>query len=93
MRAFVAISAVLVLAACTTPAARVEYRTVNVPVAMSCVPPELPPAPQGLETKESLRAISDPGQRYVRLAADWAARVARMAQTEAVISTCRQAAH
>ena len=64
-----------------------EVRIVEVP--RQCVPDGLGPAPTGLETKETLAAIADGPTRYVRLAADWAARVARMAEVEPVVVACR----
>jgi len=74
------------LAACATAQA-----PARAPTAISCVPANLGPAPADMETKESLRAIADPAERYVRLAADWARRAERMAETEAVIADCRKA--
>jgi hypothetical protein len=82
------LAACLLLAGCATrPPDAVP--PVSVAVAVSCVPAELAGAPQGLETRESLKAIKDPAERYVRIAADWAARFARMAETEPVVAACR----
>lgn len=58
-------------------------------VAVSCVPEEVGLTPAGLETRETLAAVTDGPKRYTRLAADWARRVARMAETEAVVNGCR----
>lgn len=58
-------------------------------VPASCIPEALGPAPTGLETRETLLAEPDGPRRYTRLASDWAARVARMAETEPTIAACR----
>jgi hypothetical protein len=81
------LAACLLLAGCATRPPNAG--PVSVAVAVSCVPAELAGAPQGLETRESLKAIKDPAERYVRIAADWAARFARMAETEPVVAACR----
>lgn len=89
-----ALLALLALTACagSERPARVVYQTVKVPVPVSCVPRTLSPAPAGLQTPQSLAAIPDGPERYVRLAADWFARVARMTETEAVVAGCQRAA-
>ncbi len=71
------------------PAPDVRYQPVPTPVAVSCVPGALGPSPTGLETKESLAAVPDGPRRYMRLYADWLARVARMTETEPVVQRCR----
>lgn len=60
------------------------------PIAVSCVPQQLPPVPDGLLTKEALAAIPEGPDRYVAIAADWAVRTARMLQTEPIIKNCRK---
>lgn len=77
---------VLALAACATDP---KPLTVNMPTASSCIPKALPPAPVGLESRESLAAAPEAGERYKRLYADWKVRVARMLETEPVIASCR----
>jgi hypothetical protein len=67
------------------------YQEVDKAVATSCVPAGLGPLPAGLLTREQLSAITDGPSRYVALAADWMARVARMEETEGVVAGCRKA--
>lgn len=78
------------LGACATaPPAKVVYQQVPMAVASTCIPAALPPAPQGLETRESLAAIPAGPDRYIRAVADDLARMARMDLTEGVIQACR----
>jgi hypothetical protein len=95
MKIALIIAAAALLAACgSTARPEPEIRTVEVktPVAVSCVPKGLPRPPEGLETRESLAAVSTPEERLQRLGADWLRRVARAELVEPVIAICERAA-
>ncbi len=90
-----AATACLMLVGCATPSGppREVYTSVNKEVPVSCVPDTLGTAPVGLMTPAQIAAIPDGPTRYVALAHDWFLRVARMNDTEAVITACQAAHH
>jgi hypothetical protein len=81
----------LSLTACTTtrPEPRVITQQVLVPVSQSCVPAELGGPPAYPDDDASLRAAVDGAARYALVAAGRLLRMARQAETESVIVSCR----
>lgn len=69
----------------------VVTQKVDVPVAASCVPPNLPDPPQYVDTDEALKAAPDAAERYRLVAAGRLQSRARLAQVEPVIKSCRVA--
>lgn len=90
MKALV-LAGLLFLASCATKSAEPVYitKTVQVPVAVSCVPPGLPPAPSYSDTAAALKAAAGPDQRYHLLSSEWPRRDARLAVLEGVVNACR----
>lgn len=82
------VAALMLLSGCAGD--RLQAKEVLIPVAVACVPDELPKAPEGLETRASLHAIPDPAERYRRMAVDWAVRAGWMTQAAPVVEICRQ---
>lgn len=84
----------MALAACATsrPEPKIVTQTVDVPVAVSCVPKDTPPAPAYTDTTEALKAAPDFAARYQLLAANHAVHVTREQILEAVVDACRKAA-
>ena len=87
----VALLLALSLTACTTvrPEPRVVTQQVLVPVSQSCVPPELGGPPEYPDTDDRLRAAIDGAARYALVSAGRLLRMARQAETESVIVSCR----
>ena len=81
----------LALAGCAThrPEPVIVTRTVEVPVIVRCIPPELRPEPDYPDTDDALRNAADAAERYARMAAGRLLRMARQRETEAVINACR----
>ena len=81
----------LSLTACTTtrPEPRVVTQQVLVPVSQSCVPAELGGPPEYPDTDDRLRAAVDGAARYALVSAGRLLRMARQAETESVIVSCR----
>jgi hypothetical protein len=89
-----AVLVLLLLAGCGTTGSRapqIQTVQIDVPVPVSCVPADLPPAPDYPDTRQTLMSTDGPG-RYAKLAAGWALRDARLGALEAVVTACRKAA-
>lgn len=89
---FAAMFLALATAACETPQPpepEVRIVEVQVPVARSCVPENLSPAPAYVDTVDALRAAADAAARFLLLAAGREQRVARLAEIEPVVAGCR----
>jgi hypothetical protein len=85
-----AILPLLLLGACaTTREPEVRIVEVRVPVAISCVPRALGPAPAYPDTDEAVRASPGPGDLLQLLAAGRLLRIQRSAEVEPVIESCR----
>lgn len=79
------------LAGCATkPEPIVRTVTVNVPVAVECVPATLDPAPSYPDTDEALRSARDAAERYALIAAGRLLRDARLGELEPAILVCRE---
>jgi hypothetical protein len=82
----------LALAACKTPSVPepvVRTVTVNVPVAMPCIPQNYSRTrPQYADEDSALKAAVDAAERYMLLWAGREQRKAREAENEAVIAGC-----
>lgn len=90
--ALVAASIMMVGCANAPAPAHEVYTSVKTVVPVSCVPDALGAAPSGLLTPARLAAIPDGPSRYVAMTEDWLLRVARMNDTEPVITACKTAA-
>jgi hypothetical protein len=83
--------AALIISGCASQApGPTQYTRVNVEVPVSCVPAAFPKDAAHHPTPAELAAMDGP-TRYARLLADWAARVSRMSDDEAVVEGCRVA--
>ena len=82
------------LAACATHPTEPAVKTVpvNMAVATSCVPDNMPPAPTYTDTGDIIRDAVDFSIRYQLFAANWAVKNSRLALDEKVIDDCRKAA-
>lgn len=90
-----AVLGTLFLAGCATtrPAEpTVVTQKVDVPVAVSCVPANLPDAPQYVDTDAALKAAPDAAERFRLIAAGRLQRQSRLAVVEPVINSCRRVA-
>lgn len=90
---WLALAAAVVQAACHTvspPEPIVRTVTVAVPVATSCVPPNLPELPTEHATPEALRAADD-GQAVLLITADLVALRDWASVAAPVIASCRAA--
>lgn len=90
----VPLSLIIALAACghtPTPEPVIVTRTVNVPVAVACIPDNLGPAPTYPDTDAAIRAAADAVARYALIAAGRLLRIQRASETEPVIEQCRSA--
>lgn len=91
---FAAVFAAHLTAACGTirePQIEIRTVTVEVPVAVSCVPEALPQPPAYRVTREVLLAAPDAAVRLALAVAGFLERDARLAETEPVLSGCRAA--
>ena len=90
MRATILLAA-LSLTACQTvrPEPRVVTQQVLVPTPVACVPTELGGPPEYPDSDSALRAAVDGAARYALVAAGRLLRMARQAETESVIVSCR----
>lgn len=98
MRRFITVHyaslAALALTACATthqPEPVVRVVTVDRPVAVQCVPEDLPAPPTYPATREALAAAVEPGDLILLLTRELVMRRARESQAEAVIDACRRA--
>lgn len=90
-RLSVSCGAALLLTACVSTPPEPEIRTVTVvvPTAVSCVPANLPPAPQYRVTVGDIIGAADAAERYRLTAAGFQEREARLSEVEPVIALCR----
>jgi hypothetical protein len=72
-------------------AVAVHTVTVNVPVPVSCVPADMPPAPVNPASRETLLAAPDAAARYQLLARSWVLMRPRLELDEAVLAVCAKA--
>ena len=82
----------LLLASCATndaPEPVIRTVTVQVPVAVSCVPENLGPAPVYPDTPQALADAPDAAARFAIIAAGRLLRIQRAAEVEPVIAGCR----
>jgi hypothetical protein len=92
---FVGVFAAHLTAACeTTPEPQIEIQTitVEVPVAVDCVPAGLPPRPVYQVTREALLLAPDAAARLALAVVGLLERDARLAETEPVLEACRPGA-
>lgn len=93
MRPFFVLLAFLLLGACAAPTEpKIETQFVDRPIAASCVPDNLGPAPAYPDTDAALLAAPDGPTRYQLLADGHVLRQQRSNQVEPVIAKCRSAA-
>lgn len=77
------------LAGCADQTPKIVTQTVNIPVAVSCIPTSMPPAPDYPDTDAALTAAGVDGpRRYQLVVAGRALRTARLAVVESVLSNC-----
>ena len=79
------------LCSCATPPGPPVIKTVTVdrPVAVSCVPADLPPPPAYPDTKDALVAALSPVERAVLLERGWGIRESRLRALEGVVAACK----
>lgn len=90
---FVAVFLAHLTAACdTTPDPVIEYRTVTVevPVAVACVPEALPQPPAYRVTLDTLRTAPDGASRLQLAVEGLLERDARLLEVEPAVAGCRQ---
>lgn len=93
MKTLTLIAATMLLAGCgAKPEPVVRTVTVNVPVAIECVPVTLGDAPSYPDTDEALRAATDAAERYRLVFLGRLLRDARLGEVESVILSCREGA-
>lgn len=78
------------LAGCTPTDAIVRSVPVHVPVAVPCVPPEMPARPQYSDSDIALIEAGDPAERYRLLVLGREQRIARLSLLEPVVDVCRE---
>lgn len=83
-------AASVALTACAHAPREPEIRTVEVkvPVAVPCVPANLPAAPVYPDTREAIQAAGAAPERYQLLAAGRELRIVRLRDLEAVVASC-----
>ncbi len=95
-KSIITVLSVAALTACahTTPSPEPVVRTVtvNVPVAVTCVPAQLAAAPDYPDTAAKLKAAQDAAERYQLVVAGRELRIARLGELEPVVAGCRTAA-
>jgi hypothetical protein len=64
-------------------------KEVDKPVPADCVPKELRPAPDYVDSAQTLLAAADAAERYQLLAAGRELRIGRLAELEPIIAACR----
>lgn len=74
------------------PEPMIVVKEVKVPVAVTCVPEKLGAEPNYVDTDEALRSAAGAEDRYQLIYAGRKQRIARAAEVEPVIKTCRKAA-
>lgn len=94
-RVFAAVFAASLVAACSTtkPEPQIRIVEVKVPVAVSCVPENLPPRPGYRVTASDIVGAPDAAERYRLAAAGFQERDARLNEVEPVVEGCRKAGH
>lgn len=75
--------------ATTAPEPRIEIRTVEIPVAIACVPRTVEGRQTYADTREALLAAGGADQRYHLMAGEWPRRDARLQLLEGVLAACR----
>lgn len=90
-RTFAAVFATTLVAACGTTKPEPEVRTVYVdkPVAVSCVPKNLPAQPTYRVNTDNLITAPDAAERYRLAVAGMQERDARLNEVEPVVQNCR----
>lgn len=91
-RSILIIAAALLLAGCATtapPEPVVRTVTVEVPVAVKCVPAKTPEPPAYVDTDAALKAAAGPEDRYQLLAAGRIQRNQRLSTIEPILRSCR----
>lgn len=96
MRLLALVAAGVLLAGCAgapkrPPEPIIITKEVKVPVAVSCVPDKLGAEPAYVDSDDALRAAASAEDRFQLLYAGRKQRVARAAEVEPVIKTCRKA--
>lgn len=96
MRLLALVAAGVLLTGCAGAAKRapepiVVTKEVKVEVAVSCVPAKLGEPPTYVDSDEALRTAAGAEDRYQLLYAGRKQRVARSAEVEPIITTCRKA--
>ena len=89
------VAAALALASCAhapPPEPVVRTVTVNVPVAVSCVPGQLAAAPDYPDSDTKLKAAQDAAERLQLVVAGRTLRIARLGEIEPVVAACRTGA-
>ena len=90
MKTLTLIAATVLLAGCgAKPEPVVRTVTVNVPVAIECVPVTLAEPPSYPDTDDALLAAPDAAERYRLLFFGRLLRNARLSEVESVILSCR----
>lgn len=79
------------LCSCATPSGPppVKIVTVDRPVAVSCVPADLPPPPEYPDTRDALLAALSPVERAVLLERGWGIKESRLRALEGVVAACK----
>lgn len=85
----VAVAAALSACATTDPEPIIRIVEVKVPVAVSCVPDNLPPRPTYRVSVGDIVGAPDAAERYRLAAAGFQERDARLNEVEPVIQNCR----
>lgn len=90
MKPAIPILAALLLAGCAVRPSvpRIETVTVYKPVAAPCVPANLGPSPQYIDSDDLLKAAKDAAERFARLWDGRKQRIAREQELEAALSAC-----
>lgn len=91
-RLFALLSAAMLASCATTPPPEPVVRTVtvNVPVAVPCVPETIGEAPVYSDSDEAVRAAADGAERYRLLFVGRGERNARLAVLESALGGCRE---
>lgn len=83
------LASALVLAGCTETVTRTEYKTLYVPLAVTCVPQSFKdkPKPEFTDTKEALAAADGP-TKFALLADNWGPRDQLIKELWIVVEGC-----
>jgi hypothetical protein len=83
------LTAMLAIGCATRPEPVIRTVEVLVPVPVSCVPEDFPPAPDYPDMEADISAASDRAEGLALIGAGRALRIARLADMEAVVDGCR----